>query len=49
MSGRARARARASLALVKYWGKRPGATNLADTTSVALTLAGLGVVTRTRR
>ena len=48
MSGRAQARARASLALVKYWGKRPGATNLADTTSVALTLAGLTTTTDCR-
>lgn len=48
MNGHARARAHPSLALVKYWGKRPGAPNLADTTSVALTLSGLTTTTECR-
>lgn len=48
MSGYARAQAHPSLALVKYWGKRPGAPNLADTTSVALTLSGLTTTTECR-
>ena len=37
----ARARACANIALVKYWGKRPGPDNLPATGSLSLTLAAL--------
>ncbi len=37
----ARVRSSPSLALIKYWGKKPGSRNLPATTSIALTLAGL--------
>ncbi|MBP7096034.1 MAG: diphosphomevalonate decarboxylase [Spirochaetia bacterium] len=37
-----------SLALVKYWGKKPGGRNLPATTSLAVTLAGLDTRTLVR-
>jgi diphosphomevalonate decarboxylase len=37
----AKVRSSPSLALIKYWGKKPGGHNLPATTSIALTLAGL--------
>ena len=43
-----RVRTSPSLALVKYWGKRPGGRNLPATTSLAVTLAGLDTRTLVR-
>lgn len=40
-SGSSQAIAHPSLALIKYWGKRPGGVNVPATTSIAVTLAGL--------
>ncbi len=37
-----------SLALIKYWGKRPGGVNLPATSSLAVTLEGLRTTTRLR-
>lgn len=41
-------RASPSLALVKYWGKKPGRGNLPATPSLAVTLGGIGTETRVR-
>jgi len=42
-------RASPSLALIKYWGKRPGRAPLPATPSLAVTLGGLASETRVRR
>ncbi|TFH04765.1 MAG: diphosphomevalonate decarboxylase [Spirochaetales bacterium] len=42
------AKASPSLALIKYWGKIPGATNIPATSSLAVTLDGLSTATRAR-
>ncbi|MCG8481334.1 MAG: diphosphomevalonate decarboxylase [Spirochaetales bacterium] len=38
-----------SLALIKYWGKRPGGVNIPATSSLAVSLQALHTVTRTAR
>ena len=44
-TGAVHARAHPSLALVKYWGKRPGGTNIPATSSLAVTLDALSTDT----
>jgi diphosphomevalonate decarboxylase len=46
MSTRVLCRASPSLALIKYWGKRPGRGNLPATPSLAVTLGGISTETR---
>lgn len=48
LPGAVRVRTSPSLALVKYWGKRPGGRNVPATTSLAVTLAGLDTRTQVR-
>jgi len=45
---RARARAHPNVALVKYWGKRPGTHNIPAAPSLSVTLDGLTTVTDVR-
>jgi len=47
-AGAVRVRTSPSLALVKYWGNKPGGRNLPATTSLAVTLAGLDTRTLVR-
>ncbi len=49
MREQAGARAFANIALIKYWGKKPGQGNLPATPSISLTLAGLMTETTVRR
>lgn len=49
MTDRARARAHANIALVKYWGKIPGTENAPATPSISLALDALTTVTEVRR
>ncbi len=44
--GSATARAHANIALIKYWGKRPGPLNLPATASLSITLGALATTTK---